>query len=241
MPTLNRVFVIVNILVWTLQTALVMAAVLKPTTGAIEGNPLYELSIFLILALDLVLGIAFSVYGFRELKQRRQDADISWFSIVKILFVTLVFSACFLLRFALFLYRPITGGYIDPTLFRVFAYFVPEVLPSYLQIVIVYSMKEVEPQYEQDDYDDISFSESEIEPAGDGLGSSRFNTRRSVIVSTYQTITPRSIPITDHQPSFTHSDSEDEVDGRHHVGIVPSSGGMTSVVSPSSPNAYKLH
>jgi len=59
----------------------------------------------------------------------------------KYLFVMLAFTLCFSLRIAMFLYRPITDHYMNDNLFPVLAYYLPEVVPSILELCLIHTPK----------------------------------------------------------------------------------------------------
>ncbi len=58
---------------------------------------------------------------------------------VQIVISTVVFTACFLLRVGVFLYRPITGEYLNTTVFAILAYIAPEMFASLLELALIQS------------------------------------------------------------------------------------------------------
>lgn len=55
---------------------------------------------------------------------------------LKILVISFLFTACFLCRVVVFSYRPITHKTFNGTVFYVFAYYLPELVPTVLQVYI---------------------------------------------------------------------------------------------------------
>lgn len=55
--------------------------------------------------------------------------------------ITMVLVLCFSMRFAVFLYRPVTGDFINIWLFAALAYFVPELLPVFIMsLALIFSL-----------------------------------------------------------------------------------------------------
>jgi len=110
-----------------------------------EGNVYYESSILNICLVSLVLAISFLVYGIRQfwmLFQSGDDSNERTRELIKIGFVTSIFSGCFLGRVIMFLYRPIAGTYLPMGVFMTFGYYLPEIVPSLLQLYILTNSKQ---------------------------------------------------------------------------------------------------
>lgn len=125
--------------------ALPPAQVLTPSTntkGAGLGGPLYFASVIAIVIVDFIFAIGFAIYGIAIVIQKYRYALGSGLrrELITTMIVTCVFAACFALRMTMFLYRPITGKFMNATLYRVLAYFIPEVVAVLLQISVVYLM-----------------------------------------------------------------------------------------------------
>lgn len=119
--------------------------VLTPSTntkGAGLGGPLYFASVISIVIVDFVFALGFAIYGIAIFIQKYRFSLGSGLhrELITTMIVTCVFAACFALRMTMFLYRPVTGKFMNATLYRVLAYFVPEVLAVLLQISVVYLM-----------------------------------------------------------------------------------------------------
>ena len=119
--------------------------VLTPSTstkGASLGGPLYFASVILIIVVDSIFALGFAIYGIAIFVQKYNNALGSGLrrELIQTMLVTIVFGACFALRMGMFLYRPITGKFMNPVVYRVLAYFVPEVVAVLLQVSVVYLM-----------------------------------------------------------------------------------------------------
>lgn len=112
------------------------------TKGAGLGGPLYFASVISIIIVDFIFSMGFATYGIAIFIQKYRFSLGRGLrrELVATMIVTFVFAACFALRMVMFLYRPITGKFLNGTLYRVLAYFVPEVSAVLLQISVVYLM-----------------------------------------------------------------------------------------------------
>lgn len=121
------------------------ANILTPSTntkGAGLGGPLYFASVIVIVIVDFVFALGFVIYGVAIFVQKYRFALGSGLrrELITTMIVTCVFVCCFALRMTMFLYRPITGKFMNSTVYRVLAYFIPEIVAVLLQISVVYLM-----------------------------------------------------------------------------------------------------
>jgi len=143
LPTIGLIFIITNGLLWVFQITIVVLYLLQP--GLVKtSNILYESNILTDIVLSFLISIGFMIYGV-VLSRKKYKADVQnprrMINVVKTVLSAVIFVLCFLLRVVMFSYRPITNGYLDPDIFQVFAYFVPEIIPSIFQIYIAESSK----------------------------------------------------------------------------------------------------
>ena len=121
------------------------ASIITPSTntkGAGLGGPLYFASVIAIVIVDFVFALGFVIYGVAIFVQKYRFALGSGLrrELITTMIVTCVFVCCFALRMTMFLYRPITGKFMNSTVYRVLAYFIPEIVAVLLQISVVYLM-----------------------------------------------------------------------------------------------------
>jgi len=144
LPTIGVIFLITNGILWIFQVTIVVLYLLNNPGLVNTTNNLYESNIFTDIALSFLISIGFMFYGvILSIKKYKSDVQDPRriVNVVKIILASVCFVLCFLLRVAMFAYRPITNNYIDPDLFQVFAYFIPEIIPSIVQIYIAESSK----------------------------------------------------------------------------------------------------
>jgi len=138
LPLLGGVFVFVNTALYAFQIVIIVLWVFSNEVK--EGNPLYEANIVTDVALSAAISLGFFIYGWLLffLTKNSDDGDKTHRTreLIKILIITVVFTACFLGRCFMFLYRPITDKKFSDQVFYTFAYFVPEVIPCLLQIYL---------------------------------------------------------------------------------------------------------
>jgi len=100
------------------------------------GSPWYDASVLFLAFVLLVMGVMFVVYGFRLYVLSGKCSH----NVQQVLFragiCSLVVSVFFLLRCVFLLYRPITGRYMNNQLFIVMCYYVPELAPLFLSLVV---------------------------------------------------------------------------------------------------------
>ena len=139
-----------TLLVW-LYIFGVWIAVAVDEDNAEEGNVAYEFSIQIVVGYSLVIGVAFLLFGVVILvrlwlirKHTRNSATVSRgvlavrscvsfvstgavMPLLQILVIVLVCVVCFGLRFAIFLYRPVTDQFFQQLIFYLYGYWIPEV------------------------------------------------------------------------------------------------------------------
>ncbi|KAL6050814.1 hypothetical protein QOT17_019579 [Balamuthia mandrillaris] len=141
LPRLRWVFLFVITLIWVCQIGFVAT---KLAMDYNEGDAVYETNVLVDAFASLVVSILFAIYGVLLLMHRKAEVAEIWggaLDVGGILGITLAFVVCFLLRVAMYLYRPITGDYLPDAAFVTCAYYVPEIVPSLLQIYIVQTSK----------------------------------------------------------------------------------------------------
>jgi hypothetical protein len=108
--------------------------------GSKEGNPVYEATILVDVILSAAVAIGFFIYGWLLFFLTKNSEEAGFVTrdrqLIQILVITVLFAACFLVRCVIFLYRPITGQKFSEVIFYTFGYFVPETIPSLLQIYL---------------------------------------------------------------------------------------------------------
>jgi hypothetical protein len=122
-----------------------LTPILTPSTstkGANVGGPVYFASVILVIVVDFIFALGFAIYGIAIFFQKYTHSLGSGLrrEMISTMIVTIVFACCFALRMIMFLYRPVTGKFLNPILYRVLAYFVPEVVAVLLQVSVVYLM-----------------------------------------------------------------------------------------------------
>eukprot|EP01112_Ceratiomyxa_fruticulosa_P013436 TRINITY_DN3781_c0_g1_i1.p1 TRINITY_DN3781_c0_g1~~TRINITY_DN3781_c0_g1_i1.p1 ORF type:complete len:338 (-),score=27.76 TRINITY_DN3781_c0_g1_i1:183-1196(-) len=150
LPRLKWGFIITNIVTYLIQFVLA-TFFLAGNSHFREGNPLYEMNIDIQIIIGFLVSSGFLVYGIRLYclnanidnqvagNERRKE-------LIKLFFVTVIFSICFFIRVAMFLYRPITKKFLNLYLFQTFAYYVPEIIPCLLQLYMIHTSKIKEQQ-----------------------------------------------------------------------------------------------
>ncbi|KAJ5071057.1 tobamovirus multiplication protein 1-like isoform x1 [Anaeramoeba ignava] len=104
------------------------------------SNGFYQINSIIVAAAFLVVSISFLVYGLILIRKLKiivgLIANRKKF-LIKSFFVTLFVSICFLLKFIMFVYHPITDKNMNSWFFLFFAYFIPELLPSITQSIVM--------------------------------------------------------------------------------------------------------
>jgi hypothetical protein len=115
-----------------------------PSSG--EGNIFYELTIFAVIIFDLFLALGYTVYGIRAMLRKTHNAVVEgadaaslYCELFKTTLTNSIFALCFLCRVVLFSLRPIAGILVSDTLFRFLGYYLPELVPAILQLLLLVS------------------------------------------------------------------------------------------------------
>jgi len=180
LPRLRWVFLVTVVAIYIFQFAILVLFLASGEER--DGDPIYDANIIADACLFLIYAVLFLIYGLRILVERRAQATQLWGDmqeVWKMLGTTMIFTACFCCRVVMFLYRPVTGNYLDQTLFIFLAYYIPELVPSALQVYIVTTSKEkairdnqfIEDLYANSD-EEPSGTDSVSEPPNDDDASS---------------------------------------------------------------------
>jgi hypothetical protein len=138
LPRLRWLFVLTVFVIYLFQGVILI--IFLASSDKREGDPIYDANIITDACITLVVSILFLLYGLRLLFSKGDQASEVWgdvHQLWKILAINIMFTACFLCRAIMFLYRPVTGHYVSYPVFVALAYYVPEFVPSVLQIYIV--------------------------------------------------------------------------------------------------------
>jgi len=106
-------------------------------------NPFYDIDTLSISALAALIGFTFSIYGIRfmyqitKLTNMGDDSDLNNRLLLKILFISMIYSGCFILRCFSFAYKYITSNTLDDYLYHILCYFLPEGLSSLCASILV--------------------------------------------------------------------------------------------------------
>lgn len=173
LPRLRWVFVVTVVAIYIFQLAILILFLASGEER--DGDPIYDANIIADACLFLLYALLFLIYGLRILVERRDQATQLWGDmkeVWKMLVTTMIFTACFCCRVVMFLYRPVTGHYLPDTVFIFLAYYVPEVVPSALQVYIVTTSKEkairdnqfIEDLYSADSDEEPSDNSTDLSP-----------------------------------------------------------------------------
>jgi len=175
---LGGLFIILNLLLYIFQIIFIILWVTSNEDR--DGNPVYEANIIADVILSVAVSTGFFIYGWLLffLTKKVDDVGVGQRDkeLTRILLITLVFTACFSIRVFMFLYRPITGRKFSEPLFYSLAYYVPEVLPTLLQVYLAETLQDkqekdikyienlyAESQDSIDDYREINYLIKETE------------------------------------------------------------------------------
>jgi len=135
-----RIFLFLNVVLYTLFIASLIMYIKSPSYSQHrESDPFYNANILLIAGINFLGSLMFFVYGIRLYIQARSIShNQNNRSTLKIVLVTSLIVLCFCLRFALFLYRPVSGRILPVGIFCSLGYYVPEIVPVSVQILLYY-------------------------------------------------------------------------------------------------------
>ncbi|KAF2069923.1 hypothetical protein CYY_008752 [Polysphondylium violaceum] len=108
-----------------------------------EGSSLYLSNTLIQATVSLLIGVIFLLTILRTyLRFTNADKDLCRNQIQqvrKILLLSIIFSFCFLIRTIIFIYQPITEKYMNQEIFITFGYFIPDIIPTLVQIIIIHT------------------------------------------------------------------------------------------------------
>ncbi|KAJ5072287.1 tobamovirus multiplication protein 1-like isoform x1 [Anaeramoeba ignava] len=136
-------FIIVNVCLYIATTVYSIIFIDDEVTHRKRGNsdPIYNSSVLLIAAISFVASLGFLVYGFLLLRQIKKAISVvssKKKSLVRMGIFTVIFSLCFLCRFIILLYRPITNKFLAEGLYFSLSYYIPEMVPSLIQLSVMF-------------------------------------------------------------------------------------------------------
>jgi len=145
LPQLGWLFVLANIILYIFQLVIIVMWFIGG--GTREGNPIYNTTIIADVVISSLLSVGFLVYGILLfcVTKNTDDGETTntrTTELLKILFITGVFTLCFLIRVFMFSWRPLTNKYFPTPIFYTFAYYVPELIPCAIQIYLSETGKE---------------------------------------------------------------------------------------------------
>jgi len=121
-----------------------------------EGSLTYDTGILIIANFNLVVLVAFVVWGIRLYFVTSKTINQK---LITVIVLSSIFFICFVMRVILLLYRPITGNFLPEVTFNVLCYFIPELLPMCSQMSIVMRVTSLKRQKTLDDYARINEKE----------------------------------------------------------------------------------
>jgi hypothetical protein len=115
------------------------------------GNPQYEAQINAVTVMNFIISLVFLVYGSLMFHAARTTAVglPRRRKIEKILIISLVYSLSFLSRSTMLLFRPITGLFFPNTFFWTFAMYIPDFVPTAIQLYFIYARTREENYHRQ--------------------------------------------------------------------------------------------
>eukprot|EP01097_Dermamoeba_algensis_P010616 TRINITY_DN7916_c0_g1_i1.p1 TRINITY_DN7916_c0_g1~~TRINITY_DN7916_c0_g1_i1.p1 ORF type:complete len:149 (-),score=14.98 TRINITY_DN7916_c0_g1_i1:236-682(-) len=106
-----------------------------------EGEPLYDSTIYVIICCCIMIGLGLLVFSsvfFVLTKTTITDRSTRTQYLLRILLVSVVFLACMVCKGVSFLYRPVTGHYMNAILFSFVGYIIPEIIPIVFQTYLIF-------------------------------------------------------------------------------------------------------
>ncbi|KAJ5073202.1 tobamovirus multiplication protein 1-like isoform x1 [Anaeramoeba ignava] len=132
-------FIIINVVLYGFSLICVMIFGLSLETVS-YNNSFYKANVLIIAAAFFLQSIGFVAYGiilFRKFKKMSGLFPDRKTFLAKITFVSLLISLCFLVRFVVLLYYPITARFLNSWLFLISAYLIPEIIPTLVQLIVL--------------------------------------------------------------------------------------------------------
>ncbi|KAJ5071529.1 tobamovirus multiplication protein 1-like isoform x1 [Anaeramoeba ignava] len=136
-------FIISNAILYIITFADCIVFLVDYYRNFTRGNhyKIYLSNVLLIAGVSLIASLGFLIYGFLLLKKLKKIVPFvpkNSIALMRIAFLTTIFSLCFLSRFIFFLYNPITKKDLPIGVFETFAYYIPEIIPSITQLCLMF-------------------------------------------------------------------------------------------------------
>jgi len=145
LPSLGIFFIITNVALWILRLGVVLVYLITGIEDFTkEGNIFYEISIWTDNILSLMVAITLLTYGIATFIKARSESPEDrhlYAECVKLILITLAFVGSFSLRVMAFSYRYITFTYMDNFYYMPIAYYLPDLIPTILQVIVVETSK----------------------------------------------------------------------------------------------------
>jgi len=138
------------------------------TTTQREGNPIYDASIIFLAGICLFVALVLAFYAFRLYHLMKNssiyDSKTTNWPLIRFTLLAIIFLICFADRVFFFCYRLITGQTLPNTTYIILSYYLPELIPSFLQLWLVRSTKRqqsrqrqyIETLYDEDEADHLT-------------------------------------------------------------------------------------
>lgn len=138
LPSLKTPFLVINGIMYVVTLVSVVGFLATGDLAHREGSWIYNLNVLFIALSNIVISVAFAIkcpqVAYKLAQSRMSNKTLKL--IIKIIVVAVVFTLCFLLRFVMLCYRPITGHYLPDVVYITTFYLVPELVPVTLQLAI---------------------------------------------------------------------------------------------------------
>ncbi|GAM27305.1 hypothetical protein SAMD00019534_104800 [Acytostelium subglobosum LB1] len=133
-------YIVANVIMYTVQFILIIVFYTSNHAKK-EGSKVYLVNTLYQVLLSALIGLLFVVIMVQTYaKYKSIDKDIGSGELKnqlrKMLLLSATFCLCFLIRIVIFLYNPITGEYMNQELFITMGYFIPDIIPTLMQLYI---------------------------------------------------------------------------------------------------------
>ncbi|KYR03012.1 hypothetical protein DLAC_00499 [Tieghemostelium lacteum] len=142
LPKMKLIFIIINGLIYGVQIVF-FVLFFTVNNEKREGSPVYLTIVLYQNFLSLIIGLVFLMqvirmyFNFTQLDKDIRSSQMQ--QVTKICFLALIFAGCFVIRTIVFLYQPITGRYMNNEVFVTLGYFIPDIIPTLVQIRIIHT------------------------------------------------------------------------------------------------------
>jgi len=141
LPNTKKKFIAVIVIVYIITGGITLGFLLTFDRNYndrthMDSNFYYGLSIYFLAFVNLLVVLAFFIYGIclgSKLKQYKTSKDSR---VVQVQLVSLGFILCFLLRTVLVMHHTFTGTFLSADIYYVFSYLVPEGTAIMIQLVV---------------------------------------------------------------------------------------------------------